>query len=81
MVVLEDYERKNFELKTIGASVQRSGIYIFLISFSCLYYLSNAEIMLGHYDLRAGPGCLNRIPVSISGASAGVKPPSGLAAG
>jgi len=51
MVVLEDYERKNFELKTIGASVQRSGIYIFLISFSCLYYLSNAEIMLGHYDL------------------------------
>ena len=37
MVVLEDYERKNFELKTIGASVQRSGIYIFLISFSCLY--------------------------------------------
>ena len=30
---------------------------------------------------RAGPGCLNRISASISGASAGVRPPSGMAAG
>jgi hypothetical protein len=34
-----------------------------------------------HRCLRAGPGCLNRISASISGASAGVRPPSGLAAG
>ena len=31
-------------------------------------------------DERAGPGCLNRISASISGASAKVKPPCGLAA-
>jgi hypothetical protein len=30
---------------------------------------------------RGGPGCLNRISASISGASAGVRLPSGLAAG
>jgi transposase len=29
---------------------------------------------------RGGPGCLNRISASISGASAGVRPPCGLAA-
>jgi hypothetical protein len=28
-----------------------SGIYIFLISFACVYYLSNAPLLLGHYDL------------------------------
>jgi hypothetical protein len=27
------------------------GIYIFLISFACVYYLSNAPLLLGHYDL------------------------------
>jgi hypothetical protein len=31
--------------------LQRSGIYIFLISFACVYYLSNAPLLLGHYDL------------------------------
>jgi len=30
---------------------------------------------------RAGPACLNRISASISGGSAGVRPPSGVAAG
>jgi ABC-type hemin transport system ATPase subunit len=30
--------------------------------------------------IRAGPGCLNRISASISGASAGVRPPRGKAA-
>jgi hypothetical protein len=30
---------------------------------------------------RAGPGCLNRISASISGASAGARPPSGMAVG
>ena len=32
-------------------------------------------------ELRAGPGCLNRISASISGASAGVRLPDGAAAG
>ena len=35
----------------IRAHLQRSGIYLFLISFACVYYLSNAELLLGHYDL------------------------------
>ena len=37
--------------KTIRPYFQRSGIYIFLISFACVYYLSNAPLLLGHYDL------------------------------
>jgi hypothetical protein len=37
--------------KTISPYLQRSGIYIFLISFACVYYLSNASLLLGHYDL------------------------------
>jgi hypothetical protein len=37
--------------KTISRYCQRSGIYIFLISFACVYYLSNASLLLGHYDL------------------------------
>lgn len=53
MVVLEDCEkyRPAQEQKKIAAYFHRSGIYIFLISFSCLFYVSNASIMLGHYDL------------------------------
>ncbi len=35
----------------ISPSFQRSGIYIFLISFACVYYLLNAPLLLGHYDL------------------------------
>jgi hypothetical protein len=31
--------------------------------------------------IRAGPGCLNRFSASISGVSAGIRPPSGVAAG
>ena len=31
--------------------------------------------------IRGGPGCLNRFSASISGASAGVRLPSGVAAG
>ncbi len=30
---------------------ERSGIYVFLISFACVYYLVNAPVLLGHYDL------------------------------
>ncbi|SHH75662.1 hypothetical protein [Bradyrhizobium erythrophlei] len=35
----------------IRSYFQRSGIYIFLISFACVYYLSNASLLLAHYDL------------------------------
>jgi len=35
----------------IRSYFQTSGIYIFLISFTCVYYLLNAPILLGHYDL------------------------------
>jgi hypothetical protein len=37
--------------RTIGTYFQTSGIYIFLIAFECVYYLSNASLLLGHYDL------------------------------
>ena len=30
---------------------QKSGIYVFLIAFLCVYYLSNATILLSHLDL------------------------------
>ena len=36
---------------TIRTSLQGSGIYVFLISFACVYYLLNAPLLLGHYDL------------------------------
>ena len=36
---------------TIGSYFQRSGIYIFLISLTCVFYLSNAPLLLGHHDL------------------------------
>ena len=29
----------------------KTGLYVFLISFSCVYYLLNASLMLCHYDL------------------------------
>jgi hypothetical protein len=37
--------------KIISSYFQRSGLHIFLISFACGYYLLNAPILLGHYDL------------------------------
>ena len=36
---------------TIASYFQRSGIYVFLISFACVYYLSNGPLLLEHYDL------------------------------
>jgi hypothetical protein len=36
---------------TISAAFQSFGIYIFLISFACVYYLSNTSLLLGHWDL------------------------------
>src|SRR5258707_14822898 len=38
-------------LRKLQPYLQSSAIYIFLISFVCVYYLSNAPILLGHYDL------------------------------
>jgi len=35
----------------IGSYFQKSGIFIFLISCVCAYYLLNAQLLLGHYDL------------------------------
>ncbi len=43
--------RADGEPKAIGPSLQRSGIYIFLISFACVYYVLNGPLLLGHYDL------------------------------
>jgi hypothetical protein len=37
--------------KTIAPAFQRLGIYIFLISFTCVYYLLNTSLLLSHYDL------------------------------
>jgi hypothetical protein len=34
-----------------GSYVRRSGIYVFVISFACVYYVVNAPVLLGHYDL------------------------------
>jgi len=35
----------------IGSYLQKSGIYIFLIASACVYYLLNAPLLVGHYDL------------------------------
>jgi len=36
---------------TIGSYLQKSGIYVFLISFTGVYYLANTQLLLGHWDL------------------------------
>jgi hypothetical protein len=36
---------------TIRPYLQKSGIYIFLISFACVYYVANGPLLLDHYDL------------------------------
>ena len=53
MDALEVWGHSQFDRrsKTIRAYFQRSGIYIFLISFACVYYLSNGSLLLAHYDL------------------------------
>jgi hypothetical protein len=35
----------------INPYFQRSWIYVSLISFACVYYLVNSQVLLGHYDL------------------------------
>jgi len=37
--------------EAIAARFHKSGIYVFVIASVCLYYLPNAQILLGHYDL------------------------------
>jgi len=37
--------------KTISSYFQWSGVYVFLISLACVYYLAKAPLLLGHYDL------------------------------
>jgi hypothetical protein len=43
-----EFDRKP---KMTGSCLQKSGIYVFVISIACVYYLVNAPILLGHYDL------------------------------
>src|SRR3982074_2023221 len=35
----------------IRSAFQDLGVYVFLISFACVYYLANTSLMLGHFDL------------------------------
>jgi hypothetical protein len=53
MDALEAWDDSKFDKwpKTITRYFQRCGIYIFLISFASVYYLSNTPILLGHLDL------------------------------
>ncbi|MBR0755934.1 hypothetical protein JQ604_27495 [Bradyrhizobium jicamae] len=37
--------------ETIKPALLHSGVYVFLISFACLFYLCNGALLLGHYDL------------------------------
>jgi hypothetical protein len=46
-----DHSRFDSRPGTISSYLQNCGIYVFLISFTCLYYLSNTELLLGHWDL------------------------------
>lgn len=52
MDALEPWSESGFAgAKTTAPCLERSGLYLFLISFACVYYLSNAPLLLGHYDL------------------------------
>lgn len=46
-----DGSRPDQGRKTLWMHFQTSGIYIFLIACMGVYYLSNASLLLGHYDL------------------------------
>jgi hypothetical protein len=37
--------------RSIRRHFRRFGVYIFLISFACVYYLINAQLLLSHWDL------------------------------
>lgn len=53
MDVLKDGDDRTIDMvpATIRPAFQNLGIYIFLISVACVYYLVNTSFMLGHYDL------------------------------
>jgi hypothetical protein len=53
MDAIEAWDHSSFDRgpKTIRSYFQRSGIYVFLISFACVYYVANAPLLLAHYDL------------------------------
>jgi hypothetical protein len=53
MDALEAWGNSRFDIKskTNSRHFHRAGIYIFLISFACVFYVVNAPLMLGHYDL------------------------------
>jgi hypothetical protein len=36
---------------TVRPAFRNLGVYVFLISFTCVYYLANTSLMLGHFDL------------------------------
>jgi len=70
----------------IGKAERRSvDIGLSLDSFEQLLDVYGSDIArlesIEEAGFRGGPGCLNRFSASISGASAGVRLPSGLAAG
>jgi hypothetical protein len=46
-----DDARSRYFPKTIACYFQKSGIYVFLISFACVFYLTNAPLLLGNPDL------------------------------
>ena len=57
------------------------GLGLLLIGLAGCTYTSDKPLISADKAARAGPGCLNRFSVSISGASAEVRLPSGWAAG
>ncbi|TYL70872.1 tyrosine-type recombinase/integrase [Bradyrhizobium cytisi] len=59
---------------TMATTNSRAVVFI----FSCPAAMAS---IASQWSISAGPGCLNRISASISGASAGVRLPCGMAAG
>jgi hypothetical protein len=51
MDALSPLSTARFEPGTIRAHLQKHGIYLFLISFTGVFYVSNASLLLAHFDL------------------------------
>jgi hypothetical protein len=62
--------------KTPGFGTKPTGMLVFTEDGHFIYLYTRGDLP----KVRGGPGCLNRISASISGASAGVRLPSGGAA-
>ena len=43
--------RESGRVCVISSYLQRSGVYVFLVAFACVYYLINAPLLLSHWDL------------------------------